>query len=393
MSINHSFNGSPDDSIHLKLHGAGSGELRMRWRRVVFVVCLLVAGIAGTRADNAFIQEPVRILLPSDLGTLEALLVRPNAPGRYPLALIVHGSPRSAAERPDLTPLAMLPQALEFARRGWAALIVMRRGYGSSDGGWAETFGPCGNPNYIAAGTAGAADLKLALEFVSHRSDIDPARMIAVGVSAGGFATVALTADPPPDLVAAISFAGGRGSMQDGQDCRSDKLVAAFRAFGARSRIPMLWVYAANDHFFGPDLAKEFDAAFTGAGGNATFVAAPAFGNDGHGLFSPSGIPLWTPYVDAFLQKQNLKLRETPLPLPVPDLAAPLRLGVSGQNALATYAIDAPHKAFAVAPDGGFGWKSGARTTEKARAEALKFSQQHAQHCDVIFVDDAAVGH
>jgi dienelactone hydrolase len=393
MSINHSFNGAPDDSIHLKLHGAGSGELRMHWRCVVFVVCLLVAGIAGTRADNAFIQEPLRILLPSDLGTLEALLVRPNAPGRYPLALIAHGSPRSAADRPDMTPLAMLPQALEFARRGWAALIVMRRGYGSSDGGRAETFGPCGNPNYIAAGAAGAADLKLALEFVLHRLDIDPARMIAVGVSAGGFATVALTADPPPGLVAAISFAGGRGSMQDSQDCRSDKLAAAFRAFGARSRIPMLWVYAANDHFFGPDLAKELDAAFSGAGGNATFVAAPAFGNDGHSLFSPAGIPLWTPYVDAFLQKQNLKLRETPLPLPVPDLAAPPQLGVSGRNALATYAIDAPHKAFAVAPDGAFGWKSGTRTTEKARAEALKLCQQRVQHCDVIFVDDGPVGH
>ena len=110
----------------------------MHWRRIIFVVCLLVVGAAGTRADNAFIQEPLRILLPSDLGTLEALLVRPNAPGRYPLALIAHGSPRSAVERPNTTPLAMLPQALEFARRGWAALIVMRRGYGSSDGGWAE---------------------------------------------------------------------------------------------------------------------------------------------------------------------------------------------------------------------------------------------------------------
>ena len=54
----------------------------------------------------------------------------------------------------------MLPQALEFARRGWAAAIVMRRGYGGSDGGWAETFGPCDNPNYIAAGKAGAADLR-----------------------------------------------------------------------------------------------------------------------------------------------------------------------------------------------------------------------------------------
>jgi hypothetical protein len=83
VSINHSFNGSPDDSIHLKRHGRAPGKLRMHWRRIIFGVCLLVAGVVGTRADNAFIQEPLRVLLPSDLGTLEALLVRPNAPGRY----------------------------------------------------------------------------------------------------------------------------------------------------------------------------------------------------------------------------------------------------------------------------------------------------------------------
>src|SRR5277367_1812428 len=240
----------------------------MRWQRIFLVVCLLLAGAAVARADDPFVVQPLRILLPSDLGTLEALLVRPSDPGRYPLALIAHGSPRSGAERPEMTPLAMLPQALEFARRGWAALIVMRRGYGGSDGGWAEGFGSCGNANYTTAGEAGAADLKLALEFVSHRPDIDPSRMIAVGVSAGGFATVALTADPPPGLVAAISFAGGRGSQQADQVCEPEKLVAAFRAFGARSRIPMLWVYAENDHFFGPDLAKQLDAAFTGAGGS-----------------------------------------------------------------------------------------------------------------------------
>jgi dienelactone hydrolase len=365
----------------------------MRWQRIFLVVCLLLAGAAVARADDPFVVQPLRILLPSDLGTLEALLVRPSDPSRYPLALIAHGSPRSGAERSDMTPLAMLPQALEFARRGWAALIVMRRGYGGSDGGWAEGFGSCGNANYTTAGEAGAADLKLALEFVSHRPDIDPARMIAVGVSAGGFATVALTADPPPGLVAAISFAGGRGSQQADQVCEPEKLVAAFRAFGARSRIPMLWVYAENDHFFGPELAKQLDAAFTGAGGSVTFVAAPAFGNDGHGLFSPAGIPAWTPYVDAFLQKQNLTLRDAPLPLPVPDLTAPPQLGDNGQKALAVYAIDAPHKAFAVAPDGAFGWRSGLRTTDAARAGALKACQQHAAHCDVMFIDDAAVAH
>jgi dienelactone hydrolase len=365
----------------------------MRWQRIFLVVCLLLAGAVAARADDPFVVQPLRILLPSDLGTLEALLVRPNEPGRYPLALISHGSPRSGAERPEMTPLAMLPQALEFARRGWAALIVMRRGYGGSDGGWAEGFGSCGNANYTTAGEAGAADLKLALEFVSHRPDIDPARMIAVGVSAGGFATVALTADPPPGLVAAISFAGGRGSQQADQVCEPEKLVAAFRAFGARSRIPMLWVYAENDHFFGPALAQQLREAFTAGGGNVDFIAAPAFGNDGHGLFSPAGIPVWTPHVDAFLQKQNLTLRDAPLPLPVPDLTAPPQLGDNGQKALAVYAIDAPHKAFAVAPDGAFGWRSGLRTTEAARAGALKACQQHAAHCDVMFIDDAAVAH
>src|SRR5271163_1925510 len=271
----------------------------MRWQRIFLVVCLLLAGAAVARADDPFVVQPLRILLPGDLGTLEALLVRPSDPGRYPLALIAHGSPRSGADRPLMTPLAMLPQALEFVRRGWAALIVMRRGYGSSDGGWAESYGPCNNPNYTAAGTAGAADLKIALEFVSHRPDIDPTRMIAVGVSAGGFATVALTADPPAGLVAAISFAGGRGSLESDEVCQGSRLIEAFRVFGKRSRVPMLWVYAANDHFFGPDLAQQFRAAFAAGGGIVDFVAAPAFGGDGHGLFSPAGIPVWTGYVDA----------------------------------------------------------------------------------------------
>src|SRR5271168_4757862 len=174
----------------------------MTWTRGLVLAVALLAGAATPGFADPFIQQPLRILLPGDLGTLEALLIRPAEPGRYPLALINHGSPRSGADRPAMTPLAALPQALEFARRGWAALMLMRRGYGNSDGGWAESYGPCNNPNYVAAGTAGAADLKAALEFLSHRPDIDPTRMIAVGVS--------LTADPPAGLVAAISFAGGR---------------------------------------------------------------------------------------------------------------------------------------------------------------------------------------
>jgi dienelactone hydrolase len=358
--------------------------------RILLIVIMLLAGMGATSADNPFVLQPLRVLLGGDSGVLEALFVRPSEPGRYPLALIAHGSPRSPADRANMTPLGMLPQALEFARRGWAAVIVMRRGYGGSDGGWAEAFGSCDNPNYIATGTAGAADLKTTLEFVSHRPDVDPNRMIAVGVSAGGFATVALTADPPPGLVAAISFAGGRGSLENDRVCRPDRLIDAFRAFGKRSRVPMLWVYAANDHFFAPALAQQFKAAFASGGGSVDFVAAPAFGEDGHGLFSPAGIPDWTPDVETFLQRQNLTMRASPLPLPRPAIAAPRELGANGQKAFATFLIDAPHKAFALSPDGFFGWQSGMRTVEAARADALKFCQQNAKNCHVMFVDDAA---
>jgi dienelactone hydrolase len=289
-----------------------------------------------------------------------------------------------------MTPLGMLPQAMEFARRGWAVVIVMRRGYGSSDGGWAEAYGSCDSANYTAAGTAGAADLKTTLEFVAHRPDIDPTRIIAVGVSAGGFATVAITADPPPGLVAAISFAGGRGSQESDKVCAPDHLVAAFRAFGQRSRVPMLWVYAENDHFFGPALAQQFKAAFTSGGGSVDFVTAPAFGNDGHSLFSAAGISDWTPYVEKFLQQRNLTMRATPLALPAPSITAPKALGANGQKAFATFLIDAPHKAFALAPDGSYGWQSGKRTVDAARADALKYCQQNAADCRVMFVDDAA---
>ncbi len=342
-------------------------------------------------AAGAFVQEELRVPLSgSDSRGLEALLVRPDAPGRYPLALLSHGSPRLRADFATMTPLGSLPQAIEFARRGFAALIVMRRGYGGSDGGWAEDAGGCANPDYLGAETAAVADLKASIAYVAKRPDVDVSRMIAAGVSAGGLATVALSASAPPGLVAAISFAGGRGSFADGQVCREDRLVDAYRIWGKTSRVPMLWVYAANDHFFGPELAEKFRDAFTAGGGIVEFVSAPSFGTDGHSLFSAPGIPAWTGYVDGFLKRQNLVLRATPLPPPpMPALAMPAGLGASGRKAFEDYKIEPPHKAFAIAPDGGFGWQAGVRTTQAARQGALKYCKQ--QDCAVAFVDDNPV--
>jgi hypothetical protein len=215
--------------------------------------------------------------------------------------------------------------------------------------------------------------------------------VIAVGVSAGGFATVALTADPPPGLVAAIGFAGGRGSSHKDEVCREDRLIDAFASFGKRSRTPMLWVYAQNDHFFGPKLAEQLKDAFVAGGGNVEFIAAPAFGSDGHYLFSRDGIPIWTGFVDAFLAQHGLSLRNEPLPLP-PQPSAPAVLGANGRAAFAAYWQSAPHKAFAASPTGYFGWQSGRKTAEAAKASELQYCRQHGDGCGVVFVDDAPAG-
>ena len=133
-----------------------------------------------------------------------------------------------------MSPFAYMPQAIEFARRGWAAVIVMRRGYGGSAGNWVETSGPCNNRDSVTSATTSAADLRAAIAHLTRREDIDATRIVGVGQSAGGLATVAFTADPPANLVAGISFAGGRGSRADHDVCREDRLVEAMRNLGRR---------------------------------------------------------------------------------------------------------------------------------------------------------------
>jgi len=358
--------------------------------RLAFAIAatLVLAGAAGAQT---IAREELRIPM-SGAGSrgLEAILIKPGATGRYPLVLLAHGSPREPSQRRKMSPTALLPQATEFARRGFAAAIVMRRGYGDSGGEFAESLGPCDDPDYIKAGNASAADLRAAIAHLAMRADIDKSRIMSVGQSAGGLATVALTADPPTGLVAAINFAGGRGSRADDEVCREGRLVEAMRSFGQRSRVPMLWIYAENDRYFGPALARRMRDAFADAGGRLQFVQAPPFGRDGHALFS-SGIALWMPTVDKFLQTQRLVQRDHPAPAPArPAIKPPDNLSASGRAGFEQYLAAPPHKAFAVSPKGSWGWRSGRRSVQDARDAALEACGKHAGDCRIVAVDEAA---
>ncbi len=140
----------------------------MRVRRIatcLLATCIAMASLAGHVRAEGLRQDALKIpaVIAGPRGAtsveLEAIVVRPDDGRPHPLAILNHGSPRKADQRPKMSPYALWAQAAAFARRGWVAVAFLRRGYGQSGGSWAENWGACSNPDYATAGRAGASDI------------------------------------------------------------------------------------------------------------------------------------------------------------------------------------------------------------------------------------------
>ena len=233
---------------------------------------------------------------------IDLTIFRPDGAGPFPIAVLSHGSPRSAEERRTDGRQRLVSQARPFLAMGFAVLVPTRRGYGESGGDWAETYGTCGDPDYYSAGLESARDIRASVDAVRGEKWADAAHVVLAGQSAGGFGSVAAASAPFPGLIAVVNFAGGRGSAGPNDVCGESRLVEAMGRYGRQSRVPELWVYSVNDQFFGPALARRMHAAFVRSGGNAEFFEAPATGPDGHGYFAWR-MRDWSPRVEAFLRR------------------------------------------------------------------------------------------
>ena len=251
-------------------------------------------------------EQVVRIPGPGG-STLIATVTRPPGEARSPLVVINHGSPADGSQRPKIERPRYSALSSFFLSRGYVVALPLRRGYGESGGDWAEGYGSCELADYFNAGLQGAADIQATLDFMRAQPYVAPDRTIVVGQSAGGWATVALSSRNPAGVAGMISFAGGRGGHQKLAgggvgNCAPRSLVDAAAKYGATARVPMLWIYAENDSFFEPSLAKRMVEAYDGAGGKATYRPVGAFGRDGHSLAgSSNGSSVRLPLVDSFL--------------------------------------------------------------------------------------------
>jgi dienelactone hydrolase len=359
---------------------------------------VLILSTILTAASNGHAQRynerEVRIpWVLAGVNGLDALLVYADLPGKHPLVLLTHGTSRSPEEQAQVTPWQELPQALWFARRGFVVLVVVRRGYGTSGG--EKDIHRCLRCMQIdpeEAAENAAQDLREAIDYARKLPQVDDTQMIAAGVSTGGFATVALTANAPAGLVAAINFAGGTGSRADHDVPIAGEVIGAYRSFGKTSRVPMLWIYAENDKYFWPGLAQKFDEAFRSKGGMDRFVLAPAIGSDGHSLFRH--VNAWSDIVDGFLKERSLQPLAELLPeVRPPNVPPPVGLSETGLLEFQSYLLLGPHRAFATS-EHFFGLAVASMTVDEARAKALDHCRQSAQNkekCAVVYVDDAPV--
>jgi dienelactone hydrolase len=318
---------------------------------------------------------------------LDGLVTRPDRPGRFPLVLITNGLPRDGAEIKLLRPQMYSSPAIIFAQHGYAAVVVLRSFYGRSGGTFREDSGPCDDRHYRLAAQQGAADVVAAVAHLRGEAWVDPDRIVLVGHSMGGLAVLAASAANPSGVVAAISFAGAAGSMRPDAVCQPERLIEADTMFGRTTNVPSLWIFARNDHFFGPALARQMFDAYASNGAPASLVLAPDYGRDGHRLIVAPAEAAWWPAAAAFLDRLHLPTRPIVTLPPLPSLTEPAPLDEPGHRAFAVYAPSRLYeKAFAVDPAGHYGMALGQRSQLDAEHAAMKDCQRMQRVCTVYAV-------
>ncbi|MBR0956312.1 dienelactone hydrolase [Bradyrhizobium japonicum] len=324
------------------------------------------------------------------------MIIRPNRPGRFPLVLLVHGTDpatgqafRAAAARQS--PVDLLNPAVAFPQHGYAAASIMRRGFGRSEGPFAEALsGPCDDRDFLAVGRIAAEDVTGAVATLRGESWVESDQVVLMGHSTGGFAVTAAAAGNPAGVVGVLNFEGAHGSVP-GRTCSPDHLVADAGIFGRAARIPALWVYSENDQSAPPALGRRMFDAYVASGAPAKLQILPPFGVDGHAMVPMGPADIWWPAVESFLNQLRLPtsvLVELPPPAAIP-LPTPLNAACTGYfDAYVKARTDV--KAYAWNREGHCSSvTSTQRTVEDAKSEALRQCVAAWKECSLYAVGQA----
>jgi len=370
--------------------------------RALALLCTLLVS-ASAFADESYygprlIEEQVRV--PAAGGyEVATTILRPDGNGPYGVVVLNHGVSASARERARESAELLINSAQVFARRGYVVVMPLRRGFGATGGAMAEDPGSCANPDYFKAEKAAADDVMTAYTYARGLPYVDPSRMVLAGQSAGGMVSLFTAGTRAPQgLVAVLSFAGGRGGDPEtspGVPCAVEPIAKVLDSLGKQTRVPVLFNYAENDLFFSPRITRQWFDRYTAGGANAEYILQPAFGKDGHYMFSDVvGVRYWLPTVERFFASHNLPFERLDAADPVrkPLLAFDRLPNVKSDGCKSLYRafLESPGpRAYAVSEDGRCGFAGGQRDAQESAMKQCSTVAKGA--CALYAVDEAVV--
>jgi dienelactone hydrolase len=262
---------------------------------------------AGAKVIEDIVDLPITVTVgnaPAITHTIKLTIFRDDTRAKSPFLVLNHGRGGKADVRAALGRARYGDNAKYLVGQGYAVFVPTRMGYGVTGGPDVENSVSCQQPTYVSAYGAAAQLTRQVIDYARKQTYVDPARGIVMGQSFGGATALAIAGERVPGVLAAINFAGGGGGNPETRPenpCRPDRMTALFATYGKTSRIPTLWLYSANDKYWGRELPKTWLKAFTDPGGKAQFVELPANGDNGHSIFTANPAA-WKPAVESFLK-------------------------------------------------------------------------------------------
>ena len=275
---------------------------------------ILLLALAATACAAAVVEEVMVVTATVEnmygkpvTQPVTVTVFRDDDRAKAPFLVLNHGRPAQPDEYAKMGRVRFADNARWFVSKGFAVFVPTRIGYGVTGGEDMEYSGLGSARNYAPGFEVAAQQTLRAIELAQGLPYVDGERGMLVGQSFGGSATLATAAKRPPGIVGAINFAGGGGGnpvSRPGEPSRPDLLEKTFAGYGRTTTVPCLWLYSANDRYFGAVYPTQWFDAYRRGNPAAFFVALPplpaALGPDGHATFTRDPAA-WRPAVEAFL--------------------------------------------------------------------------------------------
>lgn len=350
--------------------------------------------------NEEIVRLPVKVRLRDGVREREFVLTtfRPNGPGPFPTVIISHGRDEQNRARFGRN----RSQAYFWVLRGFAVLAPTRVGYGVSGSDIdpeSARHSLCNAADFRPLAESALAHIHATAAYAAKQPWVDNTNLLLAGASVGGFASVVAAGDASLPVRGVINIAGGTGGQSSNTTTPcSPQVTERMMALSGKSRaVPSIWIYSANDKYWGAALPRQWHAAYAMAGGTAEFHMLPAFGDNGHEVLGiTEARSHWVPRVEHFLKTVGFAPRKPPVDAPAPtefalldDLESLPHVGQRGRDLYATFLAKEVPRAFAIARTGHSAYFAG---QFDVMAKALKRCAELAkEECRLYAVNDNVV--